>query len=349
MKWRITTSQLVGQSHLPNDIPCQDKTFSKVENGVTVMALSDGCGSSRLSHIGADITVKTICDVLTTSFNDLLKMDVVQSRQFILNHVINALEHYVEEHEEVGIKDLNATFLFVAVNEDDIAIMGHIGDGYIGANQNNVLMIKSLEKKTGEVNGTVYPTSKHAEYFLQLKRGSAKDMDAFVMMSDGGGDGLVDSRVPFVKQFAPHVAGVIEYMGSHEMDENQTFVDDLIERVRDHIFSGDDCSLAVMVKENAKVDSIEPYELEKPVDTEDTEEVKTIEEKAKEIKVFETIYYYLKETLNDVSNLKKEIVEHIVTRLQAGAEVNDIKDEVDTDKSFVETIDHILYELNEED
>ena len=72
-KWIIHSAKTVGRLHVREDIPCQDSVASLQENGVSVIALSDGCGSSPLSHYGSDITVKAVCDLFVNKYKDYLK------------------------------------------------------------------------------------------------------------------------------------------------------------------------------------------------------------------------------------------------------------------------------------
>ena len=41
-RWIINSGATVGRSHIRENIPCQDSVLSKNENGVYVIALSDG-------------------------------------------------------------------------------------------------------------------------------------------------------------------------------------------------------------------------------------------------------------------------------------------------------------------
>ena len=46
--WKTLQCAVQGRSHIKTEIPCQDKTFTSIENGVSVIALADGAGSANL-------------------------------------------------------------------------------------------------------------------------------------------------------------------------------------------------------------------------------------------------------------------------------------------------------------
>lgn len=58
-----------GTGHLREGIPCQDKTLALSSNGINCIALADGAGSARLSHVGAQVTIETVGNALCKSFD----------------------------------------------------------------------------------------------------------------------------------------------------------------------------------------------------------------------------------------------------------------------------------------
>jgi len=293
--WIHKTNHIIGKSHIPKNIPCQDYTNSFQDDKFNIIALSDGCGSSKYSDIGSKIVVDTLIELLISQFDYIASLAPLESRLFILNSINANLELKANSYNE-DIKEFNATLLFVAIKEDRDLLMGHLGDGYIGAVNNSVLEIKSLEKKDEEVNGTVYTTSQNAHLSFDLRKGQLKDYQGFILMSDGSGEALVDSRVPFEKKFINSVAGVFEFVGSNTMETSDTKIKEYITKIRDHIQSGDDCSLAFLIKKDIKISSINTYQVPKPV-------VKKVTENTP-IYVFnqryEEMFQYITNTFNSV-------------------------------------------------
>lgn len=261
--WLHSHAYLIGKSHIKNNISCQDYANTYQDDIFQITALSDGCGSSKHSDLGSNIVVEQTIKMLINSFDEITSLNPVESRKFILDHINKQLQLKADELN-VNIKELNATLLFVAIKDNEDLILGHLGDGFIGSIKNNALEIKSLEKKDEEVNGTHYTTSQNALAQFDLRKGKLSDYQGFILMSDGSGDALIDSRIPFEKQFINSVAGILEFVASNDTDSSQKMLQDYIVKVRDHIQSGDDCSLAIMVREQTKIKTIETYHVPKP-------------------------------------------------------------------------------------
>ena len=91
------------------------------------------------------------------------------------------------------VKDLASTLLFVAV-KDDKFILGHLGDGVIGYLKNNCLKTASLPNNGEFSNETYFSTSKDASSHMKLAKGSVRDIDGFVLMSDGTADSFYNKK-----------------------------------------------------------------------------------------------------------------------------------------------------------
>lgn len=187
-RYKMCYGELQGKSHIPKNIPCQDKALCLFKNGVSVAVLSDGCGSAVYSHYGSDITTRVTAELLTEKFDELYAYDfnneVEQNtyRKTIINNVITAQIAFINEHPEMFekykedniekyklyaeknkemnffLKALDATLLFFA-EKDGKYLMAIVGDGVVGAVVDDKLKIVLEEKKEGEVNGTYYPST----------------------------------------------------------------------------------------------------------------------------------------------------------------------------------------------
>lgn len=261
--WKFSNTHLIGRAHIANGIPCQDFSKHFQNDHFNISVLSDGCGSSSHSDIGAQIVVNNLIKLITEEFDSIVTMDPITSRKYILENINDQLQSKADDLS-VSIKELNATLLFVAVKDNQELLMGHLGDGFIGSIQGSRLEIKSLEEKTEEVNGTVYTTTPNAFASFNLRKGTLKDYEGFILLSDGSADALVDSRKPFEKIFIQSVAKIMEFISANEKETSQNAIEEYVEKVRDHINSGDDCSLAVMVLEDTKVEKIITYNVPKP-------------------------------------------------------------------------------------
>lgn len=254
--WVYDRFEAVGRGHLVKNIPCQDKTFIKEENNVLALALSDGCGSSKWSHFGAEITTITICDILTNEFDFIYQNDNgVEIKAYLLNKVVLALEKFAAENK-YNLNDLDATLTFAA-KKGNLFITGRLGDGIIGIVRDGRLSIASMETKNEEINSTYYPSMirrsnpNNIYNEFDLKK-SNKTIDGFVLMSDGSSDSLIDRRVPFQFSFANAIKSMF-YLVRDVHKENlhediQSFLEkSIITR------TSDDCSLVFACDETLEI------------------------------------------------------------------------------------------------
>ena len=182
--WVSVQCAVQGKSHARQNIPCQDKTFFKAENGIFAASLADGAGSCRLSHLGAELATRAICDALCSDFEKLFSNDdglTVKSE--LTDRILDKLSEAAEE-QDCDIKDLSSTLLFIAVHENRF-MLGHIGDGVIGYLKNNEVKVASAPDNGEFANTTVFTTSKSAADSIKLIKGNLGSISGFVLMSDG--------------------------------------------------------------------------------------------------------------------------------------------------------------------
>lgn len=330
--WKNQHGFIIGKSHIEKNIPCQDYASSYIDDVYQIAVLSDGCGSSKHSDIGSKSVVETTIEILKQNFDQITTLNPLDSRFLILNSINQELGKHAKDLN-VDIKELNATLLFVAIKNNEQLLMGHLGDGFIGTVNNSKLEIKSLEKKDEEVNGTVYTTTSNAHVYFDLRKGFLKDYEGFIMMSDGSGEALVDSRVPFQKKFINSVAGILEYIGQNDAISNQKMINDYLTKISSHIQSGDDCSLSILVKENLKITSIETYHVPKPEIKKSKIESKVFDEK------FLTIFNYINDKLETIH--WKQMSKETFVQSKYNIDTNNLKqDENDYIHLYIK---HILY------
>lgn len=226
-KWIINSAKTVGRSHIRENIPCQDSVASLQKNSVSVIALSDGCGSSPLSHYGSDITVKALCDLFANNFDLLYTGDDNAVRKAVVSTIVEQLKSFIKTNTEMisefkrnnpghyekfknnwpGFSQIekiypltlfDATVQFVAIKDDKI-IAGRLGDGIIADIHNGALRVLSSEDKVGvESNATWYPStvliaSENPDInpwnkFEIFKGNKATEYGMFLIVSDGVAD-----------------------------------------------------------------------------------------------------------------------------------------------------------------
>lgn len=207
-EYKLSCGQLVGRSHLPNNIPCQDSVIVKTENGVTLAVLSDGCGSATLSHEGSKITVESTAKLLIDKFDELYELDDIKISLNILKTIVGSQIKYIKENREAineriiefktraqkddsekpfdveRLKNANeyemtsyfyGTLCFIAIKGDK-AMIGQIGDGRVGLVIDNNLFIALQEVKNDAVNGTVYPANALFRYLKNNDENECKEL-----------------------------------------------------------------------------------------------------------------------------------------------------------------------------
>ena len=191
-KWILSGEKLIGKGHEKNGLPCQDSILTMDKNGVKVIALSDGCGSSPLAEVGSQITVETLAYVLTERFDEVFALSEREIKNLIVDEIIDKDIAYVnvsanrqkildtiekkaplydylstkynnaktpEQKTLCFLEALNATVQAVAIKGEKIIFI-RLGDGMIGEIKNGELKITSSEDKLNgiESNRTYYPT-----------------------------------------------------------------------------------------------------------------------------------------------------------------------------------------------
>ncbi len=287
-KWIYSFGELVGKSHGPRNIPCQDKALCRNENGVYVAVVSDGCGSSDISQYGSLVTTEALCSLFIERFDELYEDEILSTRKTIVNEIAKSLIQYIDDNNEIfaeyrvthkekyeafisrrseqefDLDALNATAMFVA-QKDGKYILGQIGDGIIGAVIDNKIKIVMEEKKDGEVNGTIYPANVYnlaqederwyATSQFQLKKPRNANLQGFILMTDGV-DGLIDQRVAFQKKFAAGVGKLIKNtVKAKSFEEAQSSLnDELLPRLVEFSKARDDCGLALLITDDCEID-----------------------------------------------------------------------------------------------
>ena len=243
--WSSVQCAVQGRSHVISNTPCQDKTFHMSEDDTEVIALADGAGSAKLSHFGAELVTKRICELLVKQFRIYYgETDGATIKRVIVAYLIDELEKLAKEHN-CEVNDLASTILAVAVHKDRFIII-HIGDGVIGYVKNGELKIASHPDNGEFVNTTIFVTSKNALSSMKLIKGQLNGITGFVLMSDGTEASLYSKRN---KCLAPVLKKLMNLSQSMESFYLQNEIKNSFEQVVAKATT-DDCSLIFLVEED---------------------------------------------------------------------------------------------------
>lgn len=179
-----------GGRHKTNNQPCEDRTYSLSKNGVDVIALADGAGSSKYTHSaeGAECVTKTISEFFCNNFDKFYEKENDEELSAVIMTVCQrALQKKTEELSLDGISRLSSTLLCVAI-KDQRVVSCHIGDGVIGK-----LTSKGTEVVSSPENGefastTFFITNPNADKHIHINKELLNDTISYFLMSDGTSD-----------------------------------------------------------------------------------------------------------------------------------------------------------------
>jgi Protein phosphatase 2C len=162
--WKVTGTHVVGTSHVKNDLPCQDYCgYQRAFVGsypVVIIAIADGAGSARLSHIGAQATVENLLRIIPTSLTTIFEANLT-----FAVHVLNMTRRYLKGvaiDSDCALQDLACTTLF-AVLGTFASFFAHIGDGGWVIEKDGNYMVPMWPEGGEYVNETTFLTSSNWE------------------------------------------------------------------------------------------------------------------------------------------------------------------------------------------
>lgn len=242
MKWKLAGSSVVGLSHIKNNIPCQDHISILDNEYCCCISLADGAGSAKFADLGASIVTSKTCELIVQNFDKFFEDEAKEVREKII-HVLRTNLGKQAKTKEAVKRDFASTLLFVAIKEESF-IAGHIGDGIIGYIKDDELITLSPPENGEYINETYFVTSKNYQRNLRLFKGEVKNINGFVLMSDGTCESLFDKAN---RSLAPIVKEIIEWLDDNPIDiVTNALKSNLEEVIRNKTL--DDCSLAIMKK-----------------------------------------------------------------------------------------------------
>lgn len=277
-EWRAAGAAQQGRSHLETSTPCQDHVATRTfPDGTVTGALSDGAGSSRFSHYGAQLLVARAQALLQAQFEPLfratnnlgsLRTRLVEDLRGELRELASAGINFSEEERkkfglpprteqaqvQCDLQDLAATLLVVAINGGRFVAL-HIGDGVIGIEH----LLKSGPRTkplsvpdNGEfINETRFITSQDAEEYIRVFRGHldtrTRNIIGFVLMSDGPEVSLYKRTTNEMAQACSKLLNAGRELPEEVMNEQLAVTLKEVIAPRTH----DDCSIVLIARSAA--------------------------------------------------------------------------------------------------
>jgi len=275
-RWKSAEIAVQGKDHIETQLPCQDSVSKKILNGVFAMALGDGAGSKKSSHIGSRLITEKITTLLVNHFDEYLilmeKSDVHDSpfkdydllRETLIKELTKELNNYILKNADIQFTDLASTLLFYA-QKNDTYIMGHLGDGMILGLVNEAgrqyLKVLSYPENGEEANITFFITNDNVKEHFRIYSGKNPHLQGVLMMSDG------PEEVLYSPQDGIHPNAYAIFQNFHQTMPNK-YVEILKALLENEVarFSYDDLSLSLLyldwhdVDEKNLVKSLEFFE-----------------------------------------------------------------------------------------
>lgn len=252
--WNKASYEIVGRAHIKSEMPCQDKTFVLEKNGVDVIALSDGAGSAKFSHFGAQVIVEEVAEFLVNNFENLANnSDGNEVKKIIIENILEKLEKEAIRLS-CSLDDLAGTAMFVAI-KGDTSLIFHIGDGVIGYFKGEEIKVASAPTNGEFINSTTFVTSKSALQNAKLIKTGVENIKGFVLMSDGTAESFYDRKE---KGLSSVLKKIMDWNSSLSREEMSLALKNNFDNViREN--STDDCSIAIATIRTVKIEQTKNF------------------------------------------------------------------------------------------
>jgi len=181
-KWKVFGYSSIGKYHIENNMPNQDSFYYKIRNNLISVAVADGLGSRKYSHLGSSLLTKNVVKLSRLFYGNKILFEKKLKNIFIKE--IKRLN--------VNTNDALSTLMFAIIKNGKIYI-AKIGDGDIIILGKDNFVIE--ENKTFGNITNPFGYEKLSWYVFD-----EKDIDFIFLATDGLSDDLKD-KINFAKAF----------------------------------------------------------------------------------------------------------------------------------------------------
>ena len=272
-----------GYGHELKGMGCQDRIRTEsFPDGKTIIAVSDGCSSSKYAEIAAQSNVDVVCNIFKScsidslSFDSFVQMypEMKKAEEKFQDNLTGCFRFAFQKalydiakkkarecNEDIDSRDYCATLLFCVCEEERICI-GHIGDGNILClDKNGEIVYHSKEENGEDSSRTFFTVSQNFDEHFYYDVIPAENVECIVMFSDG-------PQNMFRYEHGDIRTGVCEIIAkpviSGKICSDEMLADKLKEYIchaKHYVF--DDWSLVVAYKGLKSVRNINPVSLDK--------------------------------------------------------------------------------------
>ena len=197
----------IGPDHEKRSEPCQDAAVAESSGDWRLIAVSDGAGSARLSHLGSELLLKKISSALQAAEYDE-EMDPLKVRSLVSNAVLDFRQDCAENSLEQNIKDFACTVVGAIISPGLEYVSFHIGDGAMVLIGEDDCVVKSLPENGEYANETYFATSENWIEHIRFQDGKMATGQMLIAMTDGVTPFAISGATPF-KEFLKPLAKFI--------------------------------------------------------------------------------------------------------------------------------------------
>lgn len=213
----------IGSNHVKGSEPCQDAAVSESVDGWCLIAVSDGAGSSKLSHLGSELLLKKLLTALNAQeYGE--ELDPLKVRAVVSNAILDFRQDCANNSLEQNITDFACTLLGAIISPRLEYVSFHIGDGAMVLIGNDACVVKSLPENGEYANETYFATSENWIEHIRFQDGTLSSGQMLIAMTDGVTPFAISGATPFeefLKPLAKFISGNEQKMVSDAL--KQTF------------------------------------------------------------------------------------------------------------------------------
>ena len=244
-KIKVAGHAVQGRGHATKNIGCQDKicAYRFKDKRSAFIALADGAGSCKHSHLGAEYVASEVGNIVHNNFEHFLSKPVNTSSE-IATKLQEGLK-CLAQSEKIDFKSLSSTLLFVYIRRKKKStrfVTGHIGDDIIAIRKNGKLRVLSHPQKGEYANTTTFLTSSHASNYLRIYTGLTNGNAGFLLLSDGTSESLYRNRDGVL---APACKTILSWFDRIPQKKAELTIKKNLEQVF-RTMTLDDCSIAAL-------------------------------------------------------------------------------------------------------
>jgi serine/threonine protein phosphatase PrpC len=177
-----------GKSHMEDGLACEDVSFTAQTANFLFFGLADGQSGKRFCTVGGRAVLKAIAQYIADKTIRLLAKSVYPDEiQYELIRVIRGTLSGLSQAYQEDITAFSSTIVAVAVDTDSKDYLAiHLGDGAIlGVKRETGAFMLSAPENGITHQYTWLTTSPNALRHLRIYRGSVKNLERLILLTDG--------------------------------------------------------------------------------------------------------------------------------------------------------------------